>query len=910
MLLSLQAQASWQLQLRDLPETIKEPLLRQFPQIEKDRLNRAQMDDLIRWIHSTLGADRVVFTEVSPGLATVTVQRIPKVAQVNFSGLSALSEAEARAHILFNNDDPYNEEILIESGERLRQTYKELGYLNAEIDVEMPTNDKGQLLLNIVVRENRRTEIADINLEVPFDDLKKELARKTRSFKGKSYTDFTLNDVRVALKETLNTEGHYLAEIIGPEARFNADETKVDLVYKFDKVDKYSIDFKGNQALTKSTLQEVLDLENYSSANPNLGAELTQKIKNFYLQEGFSRVDIHAEEQDGRTNNHRRLTFVIDEGARVRIEKYVITGKYSRHSEFYSEFIRKNSSDLIKKGFFNKEDVDKGLENLVTHLRNQGNLLAKIVLSRAPYNRTKDGVTIHVNLDEGPVTLVDSVEFIGNTTISAAELQKVINLPPDLPLRLNKLEQGIQELKNYYYEKGYIEMLLENEKGELVIYNADNTRAQLKFRIFEGPQVRVNSIVIDGNYFTKDYVILKELELPVGAIVTPSRIEESIARLQRIGHFTNIEIRTLEEKTNVSERTLLVRVTERNPGEFTMGMGATNERQLTLRGYTGIAYRNLWGTGRGVSLRLEGNYNVADVKYLENRITLGYLEPYIFDSRVRGRVNLTRAKTVTDYELGRGTEVNQTTTSIEKDFTSHVLGIWDLLSVATVRDFAVKEGAVVNETPLNIASTGPTIDVDYRDNPFNPTRGSFSQFHAEYASPLLGSSETIEYWKATSLFNHYMFLAPGPWVWANSLRAGYMVNTSPLENGGIPYDKKGFVLGGRSTIRGYEAGTSEVFPSRRDLGGSDFVLQTRAKMGLFKSEIRFPLFGSLSGALFYDGGYVEIEEVQFIEYYRDSVGFGLRYNTPVGPLNLEFGWKLDRREDEETGRFHLSIGAF
>jgi len=119
----------------------------------------------------------------------------------------------------------------------------------------------------------------------------------------------------------------------------------------------------------------------------------------------------------------------------------------------------------------------------------------------------------------------------------------------------------------------------------------------------EGPQVRISTFVLDGNSFTKDYVLLKEIDLQPGDTVTPSKVDEAVAKLQRTGHFNTVEVKTLEEKTSVANRTLVIKVTERDPGVFTLGAGATSDLGLTLRGYTGIAYNNIRGTGRGGRLR-------------------------------------------------------------------------------------------------------------------------------------------------------------------------------------------------------------------------------------------------------------------------------------------------------------------
>jgi outer membrane protein assembly factor BamA len=453
-----------------------------------------------------------------------------------------------------------------------------------------------------------------------------------------------------------------------------------------------------------------------------------------------------------------------------------------------------------------------------------------------------------------------------------------------------------------------------------VTYDEPNTKATMHFKILEGPKVTVASIVIEGNDFTQDYVIKKELEFKVGDTLTPSKTEESIARLQRTGFFGSVDIRTVEVKSESAARTVLVKVTERDPGIFTIGGGATNERTLTLRGYTGVAYRNLLGTGRGVSLRLQGNYNVTDIRYLESRVVVGYLEPYLFDTRVRGRLNMTRSATVTDYDKKKVSQVNSATVSVEQDFTSHILGIWDVWGLATIRDYGLDPTIYPLDTTQDIATTGPTLDLDFRDNPFNPTKGTFTRWSAEYSAPWLGSSETetssIEYWRTTLSFTHYLNVARWqrqPVVWANQVRGGYLKNLSPYAQG-VPWDKKGFTLGGQSTIRGFEAGTQDVFPNDKDLGISSlaqtYFLSTDSTMYLIKSELRFPVYGNLGGAVFYDGGSVEIQGLEFPDHYRDAAGFGIRYATPVGPVSLEMAWKLDMRPGESPWRIHLSIGAF
>jgi outer membrane protein assembly factor BamA len=240
--------------------------------------------------------------------------------------------------------------------------------------------------------------------------------------------------------------------------------------------------------------------------------------------------------------------------------------------------------------------------------------------------------------------------------------------------------------------------------------------------------------------------------------------------------------------------------------------------------------------------------------------------------------------------------------------------------MSTIQKFVIEDGKRVSNCGKdncvqNIATTGPALEWDSRDNAFNPSKGILSRIQLEYSHPDLGSTRTIEYLKSTASISHYYDLYESRWIWANSFRTGNLQNLSTLQEGGVPYDIKGFVLGGLSTIRGFEAGTSERFPNDTDLGITPpdvYYLKNKNSFFLIKSELRFPIYGDFGGAIFYDGGQVNVDDIKFFDSYRESAGFGIRYTTPVGPVNLELAWKLDPHKErgESPFRIHFSIGTF
>lgn len=908
------------LNISTLPPEVQKDLVRLFPQITNKQVTLENVDDIIRYLQLRPEFDLVQIEDSGGGQLKVDTSRSTRVSLIKFEGLRALGESEAKQLFGINQNDVLNQDQLQIGGQKLVQQYNQIGYRNASIDVEIPPDGKGDVHLVVKVKEGVQTLIGGFTFNSANTELNKNLESRLSREKGYALTDSQLAEVLTKIREYLNTRFYIRTEIKGPEISFNADESRAQLTFRLEKVDTYQIEYLGNREVSSSTLNNSLDIGNFYSANPNIGSELTAKIKNLYLSRGFARVEVQSEDSEGRKPFTRKITFNIEEGPKVKIAKYDFSGSLSRSPEYYAKLLKKLSSDLIQKDTYNKVELDQGFEALRIELQNQGFLLAKINSTRTQYNKEKNQVSVYVNLDEGPLTQIEGIQFIGNETVPASDLMKAIDLEDHKALHLTELEKAIQGLKTYYQEKGYIDMVLLNEKEDLVAYNENNTQAKLTFKIYEGPQVRISTIVLDGNSFTKDYVLLKEIDLQPGDTVTPSKVDEAVAKLQRTGHFNTVEVKTLEEKTSVANRTLVIKVTERDPGVFTLGAGATSDLGLTLRGYTGIAYNNIGGTGRGVSLRLEGNYNVNEIKYLESKVTLGYLEPYLFDSKIRGRVNLTRSSQLTDYNAKKISDINQTTWSLERDLTSHVTVIYELWNGAHLQDKFLRDDVATPE-PQDIATTGPRIDIDYRDNPFNPTRGNFTTLSYEYSSPDIGSSRTpgeIKFQRANGMFTHYLrvpYFKDNFMVWANSVRGGYLENLSNGKNAadGVPYDKKGFYLGGSTTIRGFN-GTSQFFPTFTQLGlakeTDTYYLKGIATMYLVKSELRFPVYGNLGGAVFYDGGSVHIQNQDLGDEYRDSAGFGFHYNTPVGPVNLEIAWKLDAKPGEDPWAFHMSIGSF
>ncbi len=909
-----------QLNLSDWPNDVIERMKKDVPEINAQPLTDELLNTILKKLDQKMQFNSLKLVNgKTEGELRLVGEISAEVEKIEFDGAKELSDAEAMTLTNLTLKNALDEDALNNATQKLIQFYRDLGYRSVDIKYDIISTSTIKKSVKFTINTKARTRLSAIKVEGldlrSIDEIERTMMI---NFKWDVMTQENLNRLNVRLRAELNAHGYYLTQVPSPQIILTADELNARVVFKLTKMPRYSVELLNLKEFSKSQIEnDVLKLDSFYSKDSNFSPDLVERLKAFYLNEGYPHLDVALFER--KEGDQIVLSLNLNEGPYTRLKTIGVTGQFSRGEKFYADKILELSSSKVSNKVFIKEDIELGIKNLVIFLQNEGYVNARLGRVQIMTDRTKPEVgQALIQLDEGPRVTVSSIDFVGAKSVSREDLLKVIKLQPGSPLSLIVLEEALLNLKNYYASIGFIEYKLMNETKDLMSYTEENSLAQLKFEIQEGAKVEVQSILIEGNILTNDRLILTEIDIRPGDILTPAKMTESNSRLLKTGHFSAVEITTLEAGTEVAQRTVLVKVSERDPGVFTIGAGVTNENNGTVHGYSGIAYRNINGMGLGVSLRLEGNYNYANVQYVESKIVVGGVLPYLFDSRARMRLNLTRSREITNFEIRKVTELNSTVWSIEQDFTSHFTGIWDIFNVTTYVDRGITtddETKYFNETGQNlyqdlvIGSTGPTLDFDYRDNLFNPTKGSFSRFTAEYASGLNGSSKVDDFLRLGGQTTFYVPYKESGVVFAQSFRGGYIEDLKPAQGFGIPFDKKGFSLGGRSTIRGFSS--SEFFPSTNEVGSS-FKMKTFASFELIKSEVRFPLVSKwdVSAAIFYDGGQVLVDGLTFSDNWREAVGIGIRYNTPVGPLNLEYGQKLDKKSYESEGAFHLSIGVF
>jgi outer membrane protein assembly complex protein YaeT len=929
------------LKFSGVPTSQAYALRNRFPFVFEREVKLSEVDDIIRYLMSTGNFSNIEVVERGSGdnrELILVASLLRKIQDVHITGSSVFSSSEISEILGVGKGKPFERKNLLEAAKNLQGAYADRGFYNSRVEIDFDLPNENEVVINVKVTEGPPTKITEVLIDTPSPELTERLKRFSKKLLGHNLGGSELIDFQKSVAEYLQSNRYITARLSDPSTTFNSDRTQVRLGYTVENPWKFEFIFEGNQYFSDGSIIRQLELDKLSGAVSSPAPDLTEKIRRIYQTAGFANVEIEFTEKLFENSHLEAIRFSIKEGPRVRIKKVEVAGNISRPEEYYANFIRSSSSDLIGAGFYNRRDIEDGTKRLVTELQNQGFMRARVQSSRIEYSKDKASVVVHLTIDEGPLTQIRQIRFSGVEAFPKTQLTSLLSIKSGAALSLRELEDSIQKLKDFYRNQGYLEMRItnENEKDRIVTYNDSNTQAVVDFQIYEGPRISVGSLVLQGNALTKDYVITRELDFKKGDVLTPKAVDDSVFKLQKLGLFSRVGIRTLEEGSMAEDRTVLIDVVERDPGLFTMGIGAATERAgfLRLRGYAGLAYRNIFGTGRALSFRVDPSYSTDPaISYIENRITVSYLEPYIFGDSNRGRVNLIRDQYFFEFDTDKRAVIQETNTVnflLERDLSRNIKLTHTAYSFSNQRKF-YRDDFNVTEN-LNIAKMGPMLEFDYRDDPFNPSRGTYSTVGLEYADPLFGSSQdafqSIQFAKVYGSTTYYQPIqSRRDFVWATSVRGGYLSNmsTKAVTKPGVP-SQEAFRLGGRTTIRGFDSSEAEQIPNIYDLGVAkmaDFRIGVDSYYYLIKTELRFPLWkGSpVGGAIFYDGGAVLISGVNLPVPYRDSVGLGLRIGTPVGPVNVEVGFKLHPRViREETPTqtriaespyaFHVSIGTF
>jgi outer membrane protein insertion porin family len=456
---------------------------------------------------------------------------------------------------------------------------------------------------------------------------------------------------------------------------------------------------------------------------------------------------------------------------------------------------------------------------------------------------------------------------------------------PGLPYRLRDVASSREVLLSTWRRRGFLDVSVEPE----IELSEDRTEAHVRLVVEPGPRTVVENVVLAGLHATQEVTVAREIDLRPGEPFSFERVLESQRRLLSLGIFERVTISELDP-TREQHRDVVVSVQEAPRTTVSWGVGYSE--QDLLRGSVEVTRRNLGGLGRTASAFVRGSFRGS-------RVLLNVREPWLF-----GR-NLDSFLTAFWEEEGRS--------SFDYNRKGGIAQVGQTLdpSMTLIYRYRYQDTNVFNiEVPpeeidrqfRTYAVSGPAFSVvwDTRDDPLEPRHGTFFGSDLELSLETLGGvSYAKGFFQGADVRRLRSDLAL-----VLSARFGLATtfgDSRPL----LPLPER-FFAGGAFGPRGWPV--DEVGPTVITPEGDVFPTGGNALL-VGGAELRYDVSRSFQLATFLDIGnvYPEVGDLS-IPDLRKSVGLGVRYLTPIGPIRLDYGRKIHRLPGEARGRIHLTIG--
>ncbi|MCD6581710.1 MAG: outer membrane protein assembly factor BamA [Desulfuromusa sp.] len=641
------------------------------------------------------------------------------------------------------------------------------------------------------------------------------------------------------------------------------------------------IEFSGNDELSKQKLRPLVKIRTPSIYSRVKVEESIQEIKNAYIEDGYHAAKIEPELQTD-IKNEATLTFDIVEGKKVLIRDI----KFIGNTVF-------DKGDLIKKietrerwflswitdrGAYLEDTMALDIERIKAAYHDEGYQDVKVKPAEVTLIEEKH-LDILVEIDEGSQYKVGKVNVSGDLMYTEEQLLRLVKLQPGDVFRRSGLRDSILALTDLYADNGYayanVAPLTNKDRiGRLI---------DLNLEVEQGIQVYVERIEVRGNTKTRDKVIRREIPLSEGSLYSAKRIKDTNRRVKNLGFFDEVNV-TKKLGSDENQTVLEIEVKERPTGTFSIGLGYSSADKLMAQG--SLSQDNF--LGYGVRLDLSGSFGSTSATY-----SLGISDPHFLDTdwTLGGQVYKSEREydDYDDYRTGGSIRAGHPVTRKSKAFLTYRYEQQEILNISPTASLWVQE-QVGESTLSSVTAEWIRNSTDFYQD---PSRGGITKLSLEYAG--LGGTE--DFVKSIAEHRHFFPLFWGT-VFSIHGEVGYVVSTNDED---VSITER-FFLGGIRTMRGFK--NREVGP--RD--GNDFI--GGEKMGYFNFEYLFPIVKDLGlkGVLFYDTGNAWRDDEEYFSDMRNSVGAGIRWLSPLGPLRFEWGYNLSPRDDEKQSVFEFTIG--
>lgn len=766
------------------------------------------------------------------------------------------------------------------------------------IDVPAPT-DQADRIIEIRVEGNRRVEAEAV-------------ARALKQKVGDLFDPGrTADDLRAlwALK--------YFADL-----QLLVQRTPKGIAYVVRVTEKPSIrsvSLSGNDELGKDDFKDVIDIRAFTILDVAAVKRNVKKIQDKYLEKGFFLAEVTYKITPSEDGNEVSVVFVIDEHAKVEVKEINLLGMKKVPVADIKGLLATQEGGYLSfftsEGTYREELFQRDLQVIQMAYLDRGFINVRVDKPTIALTPDKKYIVITIRVEEGEQYSLGKLDFTGDLLESKEQLMKTLTSSEGMVFNRSALARDIQAINDVYYDQGYAYANV----TPVTSVDAEKKTIALTFDIQKGNLVYIERIDIVGNTKTRDKVIRRQLRVYEGELFSGSGMRRSKEQVTTLGFFETVEV-THKPGSDSEHVIVQVEVKEKSTGQFQVGLGFSNVESFIFTAQ--VQQQNFLGWGNSVSAS-------AQLSALRSFFQLQYFDPYFLDTNYILSVDAYRTqldyfgfiRTATGGSLGLGYYLLPNELSVNLGYTL------ESVYLEAGRNF-VDSVSLSNQFRSGITSAlRVSTTWDRRNNRLFPTSGWFTTAMFETAPSFLNPaplSQQYNFNKVTANGRVYFPLPLGA-VFKMQLTVGYIQDINP--DYPLPSSELYF-LGGINTIRGYPLRsiapttlvgrntTPDVSVTPFGVGGN--------KQVVFNAELEIPLLEKVGirGVLFYDAGNAFAREANFFQNIPSelnanqvlplgmyhSIGFGVRWFSPIGPLRFEWGIPLNKRLTDQPIQFEFTIG--
>jgi outer membrane protein insertion porin family len=846
------------------------------------------------------------------------------------------SEPATLAALRMGLGEPFRESSLKEGVERLQQALREDGLYLAKVTwAIVPIEETRQMDITVTVDPGPRAHVGDLIIQNQTKFPEKELRRRAKLTSKNELTQARTTRTELRLKKFLVDQGYLGASAVLTPGTYDPAANRVPVTIAVTAGPQVRVEVNGAH-LSQGKLRKLLPIYAEGAVDEDLVQEGRRNIRDYFQREGYFNADVQVTSQVDTKQNERVVRFDISRGDRFRVAGVKFDGNKYFSDPLLSVRLLIQTAAFASSGRFSQQLVRGDADSIRALYTSNGFKDAQVTPEvNGNYLGKKGSLFVTFHIVEEEQTRVASLDIEGNQALSKEALLAVTGSTPGQPYSEADIASDRNNILATYFNEGYPEARF---NSEVVNGDAPN-RVRLIYRITEGTRIEVSKVLLTGYQYTRPGIIRREVLIKEGGPLREGDVVETQRQLYNLGVFNRVQIAPQNPNGTDPDKVMVVEAEEGK--RYTLGYGFGFEVQriaanctapsgsqpttcspnstkiaASPRGIFEISRSNMFGRAQTLSFK-------ARVSTLEYRTVLAYTADHLFATKnlslqITGFAD--KSQDVNTFTSTRFEGSLQVTETLSHSSTLSMRYFYRRVKASDINETINVEQIPLFSLPTLVSGVGVNYARDRRDNPADATRGTFNTIDLSVAADALGSSASFfrGYYQNSSF--HTFGRA---FVFARSVRFGFeeplgkttegvsteCTTTAPTSDEIIPLPER-FFAGGGTSLRGF--GLNQAGPRDPCTG---FPIGGLALL-VFNQELRFPMKlpiigNKLGGTLFYDGGnvYSDVNHISLswkpptptnLNYFSHTVGFGVRYPTPVGPVRVDFGYQLNPGQYEAT----------